>query len=79
MVYVLPASYTPLLSVAALEAERQLLFVAKEYMIAGDKTNLVAYLTQIQTDINALVVLANAATAASITASAGLAANTTGL
>lgn len=78
MVYALPLSYTPNLSTAALEADRQLLFVAKEYMLAGDKTNCLAYLTQVQTDINLLVTACTAATNASLSAGAGAAANTTG-
>lgn len=79
MVYALPQTYTPLLSLAALEAERQLLFVAKEYMINGDKTNCLAYLTQVQNDINTLVTLCTAATNASLSAGAGNAANNVGL
>lgn len=79
MVYALPQTYTPLLSIAAIEAVRQMLFVSKEYMINGDKTNCSVYLTQCQSDLNTLVTLVNASTNATLSAGAGQAANNVGL
>lgn len=50
------------LSCSAFDAQRQLLIVAKQYLMNNQSALLITQLQTIQTNINALVVLAQAAT-----------------